>query len=236
MMPTRAEMDKPATTIAAVLGIVIILGSLPFTVIAFCDKNGCGGEAVIPKDYDVTWGALAFGHATADVANGRLASEAGVPVQDKLLANATLAVPAGCTDEYNTQADLGQQPAVFNYTLVRRLAGGTDEPVQGGSGSFACTEDVKANGLQVEVPLRDHPNIALVQGNSSAEATAKAWAANPANDTAEYVLSLTAYRPPSQVPLPPTLPVGQTSLSARMDVHLSAWGLAVNEREPEVLR
>src|SRR5688500_9770871 len=149
MMPTRAEMDKPATMIAAVLGIIVILGSLPFTVLAFCDKNGCGDAAVIPKDYDVTWGALAFGHATADVANGRLQSDAIVDVKDKLVANATLAVAAGCTDEYNTQADLGQQPAVFNYTLVRRLAGGTDEPVAGGAGSFACTDDVKANGFQV---------------------------------------------------------------------------------------
>jgi hypothetical protein len=234
-MPTRKEMDKPATAIAVVLGLVALGGSLPFAVDAYCREHGCGGPAETPKTFDVRWGSVDLAAVQGTVGE-RSESTTDLDVGGHRAATLRLVLaPNSCTDTYNPT--LSQQPASFQYEVILRAADGAEEPVKGAAGTLSCNAETRANGFNVTFIVANAPDIGSAQGHSLAEATRSvSQNITRAPEGTAYVLKLTSSRPASSLPLPPGVPGAETNASLRMSLEATEWAFSLNERRDEVVR
>lgn len=209
-MPSRSDLDMPATVIAAVIGVAIIAVALPFTISAFPQT---------PKSYDATWGERAIDTKTLTVPTETGTYRATVAGSD--FQPASIKVEVQCSDSFN--ANLQQQAATLRVKLTRAGAAAAlkEETLPCADGSFTVT-------------LGSHADVAGAQANSAETAEKVVWLdAMAGNTTATYTLEVAPSRPPSGVPTLPVTP--PTSLTATLRVTLNAWDVAMNEHQ-EVLR
>jgi hypothetical protein len=176
-MPSRADMDRPATVAAALLGVALIAVSLPFL--------GSSDEG--PAAYAISWAQES--HEARSAPNGAPNADAvvSVTVEGRHPSNATV------TFEPCTDAGAGplQQPATITWSLRE----GNNTLREGQQASCA-------NNGPFTVPLHPHPDIGTAEGGN---ATAAAHDAESRAGSVTYTLTFRYSRPaaPGGLPLPP---------------------------------
>jgi hypothetical protein len=214
-LTSRSDMDKPAALIAALIGVVIILVALPFTIAAFPQT---------PKAYDVAWGEKAMGSASVIIASDTAHQSATFSPRDFQPASIKVeTVP--CSDTFN--ANLQQSPATLHVVLTRAGAGGALKDV-----TFPCSAAGTTGTFTVK--LGDHADIATAQATDPETAKKLVWLdAMSGNVTgASYTVDVTASRPASGIPTLPVTPA--TPLTASIKFTVYGWDAAVNEHQKEV--
>lgn len=217
--------------IAIVLGIILVAGSLPFTVWAFCKQEGCGEAPDQLKPFNISWSQAsqaAPARAALDTAGAAGAGEASFEVNNALVAVVRIAF-VDCTDTFDDR--IGQQPASFNYTLSKSAGDGTSQVLA--AGDFSCNGgSADPATFPREASLADHPDVAQVQALNLTDAVHRAWNGT-ANETAAFTLRLVATRPPAQLgPQPlPGLPVAPTRMQAALTVEGMRWTLQATEHQ-----
>ena len=222
-MTDRKEWDRPAALIALVLGLLVVAGSLPFTVLAFCAKEGCGATPPEPKEFLVIWATNHAGDRSASI---------GKPSEIPVLGPVARVTLSGtCVDEFD---DRYQQAATFNYTLARKVSGQADEMVR--SGTFTCDGGVPS-GLPLVFDVEPHPELSSISALNSTEALREAK-----NRTAEeptiFVLRVAASRPQTQVGGIPVPDPGVSPPRAEADLTavFERWAAGVQEKPQEAPR
>lgn len=180
-MPSRSEMDMPATVTAFVLGVVLIGASVPFL------------KSKGPDSFAISWSEESFGKASAPNApTAGTDAMAMVTVMGRYPSNATITF-APCVDP--AQPPL-QQPATITWSLTK-----DGQPVAGAKDQTATC----ANKGPFTVKLGPHPDIGSATGSNATVAGHTAETAGaPANTT--YMLTFKWTRPAGAtgpLPLPP---------------------------------
>jgi hypothetical protein len=183
-MPSRSEMDRPATVVAALLGIVLIVVTIPYFV------GDDGGSTT----YDIAWTATEHGSSQANTGAAGSTTTLEVPFTDAIAANAQV-TRESCTDGGNAVTGT----ATISWTLFKG-----DEELD--AGTFTC-----AGADEAEVALGDQPDLGQAKAGSAPAATEEAYAAGD-NETAEYRLEFSWTRGggASPLPLPVTAPFAAT--------------------------
>lgn len=205
-MPSRRDFDAPAATIAAVLGVLVILVSMPFTVLAYREVTDTG------KGFTIAWS-----QGKAETKGATLTASG--PVQAQLTINGKLpamvmVMPKACNDSATGSST--QSPATITVKLTRTIAGKTE--AIGKPTSYACSNAPKS--LQMETGA--HPDIGSVTAKD--EATARTAVEDRTKTDLRdvtYTVELTSTRPASTVP---TVPVANTpTLSAAVELSATSW-------------
>lgn len=161
-MPSRADMDRPASVTAAVLGVVLIGITIPYFV--FGDDEGS-------QEYLITWSESTSGTGQAPSAAAGSPAEASVTVTDRLPSSAVIEFTP-CNDGATAPV---QQQAAIAWTLFE----GTQ---QKGQGTASCNDSGP-----FEVAIDPAPDVASMVASSAEEAQAKAYDA-ASNETATFRL------------------------------------------------
>ncbi|MHB1262692.1 MAG: hypothetical protein ACYC2H_13375 [Thermoplasmatota archaeon] len=164
-MPSRADMDRPASVTAAVLGVVLIGITIPYFVF-----GGGAGET----EYAIGWSEATSGTGQAPNAAAGSPAEATVTVTDGLPSTAIVEFPS-CNDGATTPL---QQQASITWTLFE----GTE---QKGQGTASCD-----NAGPFPVAIDPAPDVASMSAGSADEAVEKAYDA-ASNETATFRLVFT---------------------------------------------
>lgn len=177
-MTSRAAMDRPATVLTAILGVVLIGASLPWLIL-----DGDSGD----KTYTITWDQAFHASGQQNVAvTGQ--TVVTVPVNDAIPSNATIEFTP-CND--GATAPL-QQPATISWSLFE---GANVTAIA--TGTYQCGDDA------IEpVALDQHPDVGQVKAGNETEAEEAAEADGVRSTT--YRLQVTVSRPATAgLPLPP---------------------------------
>jgi len=215
-MPGRQEWDRPATMIAAVLGLVVLGGSLPFTVHYFPQQ----AAATTAGRYDVDWSTSPLGGAAATIADGTPTAKAVADVTGTIARVVVQVSPEACRDMYRSQ--LQQSPAQVTWSLDE-AANGTSAHL--GGGQFTC------QGLG-GFP-RTFVNASAPDVRASTSGNATAVAAGVPQQHAVFTLTLSWSRPAS--PVSP-VPVLQPTFSAQGSVDVLGFVPTVSPHQTEVTR
>ncbi len=175
-MPSRADMDRPATVTAAALGIVLIAVSVPFL-------GSTGGGAT---EYLIAWTQETAGSASQPNAGQNTDATVRLTVQGRHPSNATIEFNP-CND--GAAAPL-QQPATITWSLRE------DNRTLRENQQASC-----ANRGPFAVELHPHPDIGSAEGEN---ATAAAESAERHSGVYTYTLTFRYTRPtaPGGLPLP----------------------------------
>lgn len=214
-MPSRADMDRPATVTAALLGVLLIAATIPYFVF------GGGGGGIT---YDIAWSQTSAASGT-DAIGPSGQQEFDVLVGDQRVSNATIEIGA-CAD--SAQNPL-QADAVLTFTLQYENATAKDSSGQDITGQATCDSP---GPFRFE--LGDHPDVGSVQAGSADEAEAKAYGTS-GNRTGTYTLQYSWSRPAGTVP-PLPLPVGQPLFTGNVVLEIESWRATANEQGPEAPR
>jgi hypothetical protein len=210
-MPSRADMDRPASVTAALIGVVLIAITLPYFL--------SGGAPSGANEYTITWSQVSAASQDAPVGTGS-PQTLQVPVRDQRVSNITIEV-AGCTD--SAQQPL-QQPAVLTFTLKFE-----NQTVNDASGRPVAENDVSCQNAGPFVYAMDgHPDVASMRADSAGEAERDSYGAG--NRTGTYQLTFSWNRPPGTIPNLP-IPVGQPVFTGAMAIELQAWHANANTAE-----
>lgn len=215
-------MDRPATLIAAIVGVAIILVALPFTLAAFPQT---------PKSYDASWGERALDSKSLTVPAETGTYTATVSARDFQPASIQVETPAAaCNDVHNAQ--LQQPAATLTVKLSETRPGATHVLRQ--TPAFPCSEAGTTGTFSVS--LGSHSDIASAQALGPETARRIVWLDAAADNAtaATYTLEVTASRPASTLPTLPGTPVTATSLTAVVHLTLNGWDVAMNEHQKEV--
>ena len=182
-MSSRADMDRPASVTAALIGVLLIAITIPY--FAF----GGGGSAAT---YDITWSeaASATGQAASSPGTGTAIVE--VRVDDRQPSTASIRF-SPCADGAVPPVS---QPATISWILTE---GGEEK----GRGTASCDD---AGPFVVE--LAPQPDVGSVEASSATEAERQAYAAGD-NQTVTFRLSFTWARS-GGLPLGPQQPFSTT--------------------------
>lgn len=181
-MPSRSEMDRPATVLVALLGVVLIVVTIPYFV------GDDGGST----EYDIAWTATEHGSSQASTGAAGSTTTVEVPLVDAIPAVARVSRES-CTDGGNALSGT----ATITWTLFK---GETEI----GDGTFTC-----AGADEAEVDLGAQPDVAAANAGSADEAEAEAYAVGT-NETAEYRLEFSWARS-GGAPLPLPVPAAFTA-------------------------
>lgn len=233
-MPTRAEMDQPATVMCAVAGVVLLVVSGPFLFLGdlYCKSPSSSCNVAAPGttlDFSVAWTDA----AGAPVAISGLGNSghANATATVEALMTSTVHVsfdPASCVDTFNPT--LQQQAVSIQWKLVRVVAG--DATQMGPGGTFTC-----AAGLNATVAALVHPDVARMQSNTTDGALADLWNRQDVagrNETASYTLQLSWARPGRVEPPIPGTPVA-TSFSVQGTLRVDHWIASVTPVPKQVI-
>lgn len=227
-MPDRKAMDRPATAILAVSGLLFIGLSVPFIPAAYCNlpvhnSDLCGDVAApSPVVFDVTWASSALPAEDLTVtAAGTARGDGQVTLNvTGFQGDVTVEVTA-CDDDDFT--DPVQQPASVTYVL-------SNSSGEMHSATFACTALPP-----VFVFSQPAPDVAQVTA-LNATAAREELLSNPKvrEQTVTYTLTITTTRPSTIPPgtLPPTQLDPTVTVSAKLTA--SSWAYAINPRPAEV--
>lgn len=166
-------MDKPAVVLTAVVGLLLIAGSIPFLLM----DGGDGGQR-----YTITWSEVEVAEASTPFGSPSATVQLTTPAA--LVSNVTVGIT--CSEEAGTPA----RPATVTWTLKeggRTLATGT----------APCTPDEELD----RVNITNHPDVGSTSAGSSSDAEAEAYAAGD-NETRSFTLEFTYTRPAATVPNP----------------------------------
>lgn len=226
-MADRKSMDRPATAILAVSGLLLIGLSVPFVPTAYCNLEEhnpdlCGDVPDSkPVTFDVTWSAVSAADPAA-------VSVSAAPGTAQTQFNVTgvqgdVRVEVGsCADEFQ---DPIQEPAMVTVVLSSSAGG---ELIRE---EFECSEITPPVAF---VYAQAPPGVARVEGLDDAQArraVLNETAAQPT--TVTYTLSLTATRGGTPAPVP--LPTDPT-LASSASVSVQRYEFDVNPRAPEVAK
>jgi hypothetical protein len=221
-MSSRSEMDRPAVVLTAVVAVVLIVASGPFTLLWWGEGN---------TEYEVDWESVESGSGQARVTAAPQTQTAEVPAGDILTSFVTVAVPQ-CTD--GAQAPL-TQPATLSWTLSYRMDNQTTEI---GRGSFTCAQrPAEQSFARTPEPNLGSREVEMSDDESEERAAARAsiWSSDlygGLNETGTYVLQVSSSRPAATVPGVPA-----PALSATLDVKVHKWQDLVQEAaDGEVVR
>jgi hypothetical protein len=197
-MPSRADMDRPATVTAALLGIVLILFSLPFL--------GAGGGGA--SAYAVSWTEQTY--ATNNRQNAGQGTDATVIItlEARYGSNATVTFEQ-CND--GAAAPL-QQPATITWSLK---AG--NQTLKDGQ-QASC-----ASPGPFTVALGPHPDVGSASGDNATAAARHAETFGA--PTTAYTLTFRYNRPAGAtgpIPLPPP------AFSTAGKLEVKAWHAIAN--------
>lgn len=182
-MPSRSQMDRPAMVAATLIGVFLIVVSIPL--------YGLVGEGE-GQEFSITWTESEAGSDEAATGASGATTTVTVMVDDALPSNATVRREA-CVDG---ASPLGQ-PATITWTLYRG-----DERQD--SGTFGC-----AGPSEERVAQNDRPDVGAVQASGSAAAQRQAYARGD-NETVEYRLEFSWSRAGGPLPLPVQQPFTAT--------------------------
>ncbi len=206
-MTSRSAMDRPATVVTALLGVVLIAVSLPFLV---ANEEGT-------SEFAIAWTTSLSGASEANAAaSAGTTTTVSVPVTDAQVATATIEVLT-CTDEFTAPV---QSAATLSWRLFE---GASTTPIADGTATCAARP-------ASEVALGDHADIGSTAADSSDEAEASAYDAGD-NKTTSYRLEFSWNRPAGTVPLVPA-----PAFSARLKLTIDEWVATANEADEEVVR
>lgn len=214
-MPSRADMDRPASVTAAVLGVVLIGITIPY----FAFGGGGGGAT-----YDITWTEGSAGSADTAIGPQNTPQELPLEVVDQLVSNVTIAI-AGCADTANPL----QQPATLTFELLYENETAADSEGQPIQGTASCNNDGPFS-----FKVADRPDIGSVDAPSAEAAVDEAFRGG-GNRTGTYILQFSWSRPAGPVPSLP-LPVGQPAFTGTMSLEVESWRATANEQGQEVPR
>jgi hypothetical protein len=176
-MPSRSQMDTPAMVTVVVLGIVLIVVSVPFL-------GGAGGGAT---EYAITWSEVEAG--TESMATGGAGSEQSIELalDDTHPANAQIELTS-CNDGATAPV---QQPATISWELR------WESQVE--TGTASCAQDGPFT-----VAIEPRPDVASADGTSASDAEQAAYEAAGGNETVTFSLTFSWSRPgsPGGLPLP----------------------------------
>ena len=215
-MSSRADMDRPASVTAAILGVVLIAITIPY----FAFGGGGGGAT-----YDITWTEVSYGSADTAIGPANTPQTLPVAVRDQLVSNVTIEITV-CAD--SAQAPL-QQDAVLTYTLLWENETAEDSDGNPIEGQATCDS---AGPFRFEVA--GHPDIGSVQADSQDAAIDEAFR-EASNRTGTYQLQFSWARPAGQVP-PLPIPVGQPTFTGTMSLEVESWRATANEQTQEAPR
>ena len=205
-MTTRADMDRPATVLTALLGIVLIAASLPFLF----EAEGAATR------YTVTWAEAEAASDDATLTSGQTATIT-IPVTDLLPSNATVTID--CTDS-------ATPPLQGAVTVRWRLFEGSNTtPID--EGTTGCPE----TGFPVDVPLGGHPDIASMAADSASDAE-DAAESQDARSTS-YRLEVQVTRAAGTGP---GLPIGQPQFTGTATLAIHEWTAVANDPDEEATR
>lgn len=203
-------MDRPAAITVFVVGVILILVSIPlFSLVQ--PAAGAGG-----RTYTVAWSEDPVAATSPVSPNAGNAVRLTIPVSGVLLSNVTVTL----TTTDNRGPGNAFPAATCTWSLTR-------DDVAVGSGT-----DCSTTGISFE--LGGHPDIAEVQGSSRAAAYAKLWnRAGFLNSTADvFVLEFEWTRGQGQLPIPPQ----NTAFTGTVELEVAWWDAALNEKTAEGAR
>jgi hypothetical protein len=177
-MPSRADMDRPATVTAALLGVVLIAVSAPFLA-----SSGSGATS-----YDISWTQVVAASKSQQNAGANTDATAIVTVTGLHPSNATITFET-CTDGATPPL---QQPATITWSLKQGATVIKDNQ------QASC-----ANNGPFTVALHSHPDVGSAEGRNATEA---ARSAEEHDATYSYTLTFRYSRPAGNtgpIPLPP---------------------------------
>jgi hypothetical protein len=215
-MSSRADMDRPASVTAAIIGVVLIAITIPY----FAFGGGGGGNT-----YDIAWSEVAAGSSDVAIGPSNAPQEASVPVRDQLVSNVTIEV-VGCVDTAQSPV---QQDAVLTYTLLYENETAQDSDGNAIEGQATCDD---SGPFRFEVS--GHPDVGSVDADNADAAVDEAFR-NASNRTGTYQLEFSWSRPAGQVPALP-LPVGQPGFTGTMSLEVESWRATANEQTEEAPR
>ncbi len=207
MPSSRQDMDRPATVLVAVVGVVLIAASLPFLIL---DQGG-------KTRYDVAWSeaTAAASPAAAFGNNGQPAQTAPVTATGDL-SNVTV-VMESCND--NRGPGNVAPAAAITWELFKDGASYQ-------SGTAQCTP-----GEVQSMALHAHPDVGSVRAGSQAAAAEKVWE-DHVNQTHEFYLRFQYVRGGNTNGLP--IPGVQPTFSGSMSLEVLKWVATVNEQQAGV--
>lgn len=200
-MPSRADMDRPATAAAASLGVVLIAaGVLLFVATA----------PAAAKTFTIAWTQTAAPGGSKDAPFAGNGQKASVPVTvSGALSNVTVKM-AACSDT----PGLGGSPAAITYELFK-------DNKSVAQGSAPCQQ-----GNVKTLQLHPHPDAGKADGADAAAAETAAYGAKGySNATHTFRLDFSWSRPAGTVP---TLPVGGAQFAGRMGIEVQEWKATAN--------
>lgn len=215
-MSSRADMDRPASVTAAILGVLLIAITIPY----FAFGGGGGGAT-----YGITWSEVPAGSSDAAIGPAGTPQSSSVAVRDQLVSNVTVEI-VGCAD---TAQQPVQQDAVLTYTLLYENETAEDSSGQAIEGQATCDSP---GPFAFEVA--GHPDVGSVDAGSADAAVDEAFR-DASNRTGTYQLQFSWSRPAGQVP-PLPLPVGQPAFTGTVSLGLESWRATANEQVPEAPR
>jgi hypothetical protein len=207
-MSSRADMDRPASVTAALIGVALIAITLPYFL-----SGGPGGGTT----YDITWSQATAGESSAPSGAANQDVVVTVTVADRVPSNASVLF-APCTD--------GAQPPLTQPATITWSVREGDRELD--SGTTTCNADP---GPFV-VPLDGQPDVGSIEADSASDAEQAAY--GDANRTATYTLTFRWSRPAGAtgpLPLPP--PAGPL-LTGTLEVQ--EWRATANTPDQEVPR
>jgi hypothetical protein len=201
-MSSRRAHDQPAVLIAALLGGIIVLASLPFTVDAFRRESDKG------SDIAISWseGPAHASTATVDTNTATATTKVlftGIPAMVHVASKT-------CSDSATSSPV--PQPAASITVKVSKTVGTKEEQL--GSVTYSCANVPDP----VFMKMTDHPDIGKVTAKSDQEALDSL---KSREETATYTITVTTSRPAST--LPPAIPVGAPTLTADVELAVHGW-------------
>lgn len=227
-MSGRKELDGPATTIAAVAGLLIIAGSAWALPMLYCqspDATCSQAPAGSTLTFDISWFSTVAPNGAGTVTANDASPQASMTLHPGsiLHAGGRVKIAAGdCKDVYDSRY---QNPATLTLTITSKQAGLADASAV--AKNVHCAD--AASGFTMTLDPPAHPKNATVGGANMSDARAALWTSvGKGNSTVEYLLTVSWTRPPSSVPVPPGLPVGQTSMTVQATLEVDEWGATLS--------
>lgn len=188
-MPSRADMDRPATVTAALLGVVLIAVSAPFLA-------SSGGGAT---RYDISWTQVSYALNNQAAGAANADTSVSISVEGRHPSNATVT--------FNPCSDAAQPPLSQPATITWSLKAGNTTLQDNQQASCA-------NPGPFTVALHPHPDVGSAEGSNATEAArgAEAYAGKTT-----YTLTFRWSRPAGATgPLP--LPPPAFSTAGRLEI------------------
>jgi len=203
MTPSRAEMDRPATAVAASLGVLLIVVG----VLLFAVSTPAAGTT-----FNIAWTQATAPGGSKDApfaGNGQTASVT-VTVRDGLFSNVTVTMPA-CSDT----PGVGGSAATVSWQLFKDNASMADKATapcrQGNVRTFA---------------LHKHADVGQADGATAGDAQKSAYTSGGySNATHTFRLDFSWSRAAGTLP---TLPVGGSQFAGRMGIQVQEWKATAN--------